>query len=318
MYPKTKNILIIIPPTILFLIAILASEMAQANDNDGNRYFPATLTFDEPEVEDELTLPAWSIGKHPADGANVVDQNASWSFMRHLTPTLAIGADGGLNSRDWSGIRRFGTTQSHVTLKSEVYNEDASETLASASIAWGIAGSGSRRIGANAPNTLEPGVFFGKGFGGLPDNFAWLRPFAVTGATTVELPTAPTSINFTRDPQTGTLNPITTRNVPTAHWGLAIEYNSFYLSERLTKNPEKPVNQWAPLVEFAFDSPRGQKTAATMNPGLSYLAKSWEIAAEAIIPLNSQGGQGAGARVQLRFFLDDLMPSLFGKPLLNH
>jgi hypothetical protein len=31
-------------------------------------------------------------------------------------------------------------------------------------------------------------VFFGKGFGDLPDGLAWLRPFAVTGAFVDELP----------------------------------------------------------------------------------------------------------------------------------
>jgi hypothetical protein len=27
-----------------------------------------------------------------------------------------------------------------------------------------------------------------------------------------------------------------------------------------------------PLVEFSFDTPRGQNTAATMNPGFAYVA----------------------------------------------
>ena len=76
------------------------------------------------------------------------------------------------------------------------------------------------------------------------------------------------------------------------------------------------MNQLVPLVEFSFDSPRGQYTAATANPGFAYVAVTWQIAAEAIIPLNRAGGSGAGFRAQLLFFLDDLLPSLFGKPLL--
>jgi hypothetical protein len=28
----------------------------------------------------------------------------------------------------------------------------------------------------------EPGIFFGKGFGDLPDSLSWLRPFFVTGS----------------------------------------------------------------------------------------------------------------------------------------
>ena len=42
------------------------------------------------------------------------------------------------------------------------------------------------------------------------------------------------------------------------------------------------------------------------------------VAAEAIVPLNSEAGRSVGARAQLILFLDDLIPSLFGKPLLTH
>jgi hypothetical protein len=72
-----------------------------------------------------------------------------------------------------------------------------------------------------------------------------------------------------------------------------------------------------PLVEFNFDSPRGQYTAATMNPGFAYGSVTWQIAVEAIVPLNQAGGIGLGFRAQLLLFLDDLLPSVFGKPLLS-
>src|SRR5262249_1561528 len=52
----------------------------------------------------------------------------------------------------------------------------------------------------------------------------------------------------------------------------------------------EPLNQLVPLVEFSFDSPRGEKTVATMNPGLSYVAVSWQLASEAIVPLNAKLG----------------------------
>jgi hypothetical protein len=77
------------------------------------------------------------------------------------------------------------------------------------------------------------------------------------------------------------------------------------------------LNQWVPLVEFAFDSARGQKTAATMNPGISYVAVTWQASVAAIVPLNSEAGRSVGMKAQLLFFLDDLIPALFGKPLLS-
>jgi hypothetical protein len=54
--------------------------------------------------------------------------------------------------------------------------------LVSAGLAWGIGRSGAVGVAANGPDTIQPGLFFGKGFGDLPNSLAWLRPFAVTGA----------------------------------------------------------------------------------------------------------------------------------------
>ena len=99
-----------------------------------------------------------------------------------------------------------------------------------------------------------------------------------------------------------------------------LEFSTLYLTSRFTpgKLPkDEPLNQLVPLVEFSFDSPRGEKTVATMNPGFSYVAVSWQVAVEAIVPLSSEAGRSVGARAQLLLFLDDLVPSLFGKPLLE-
>jgi hypothetical protein len=109
------------------------------------------------------------------------------------------------------------------------------------------------------------------------------------------------------------------RSVDTLRWGFAIEYNTLYLTKRIGNGlpKQEPLNQFVPLVEFAFESASGKQTIATMNPGLSYVATTWQIAVEAIVPLNRESGHGIGARTQLLLFLDDLAPSLFGKPMLN-
>jgi hypothetical protein len=44
---------------------------------------------------------------------------------------------------------------------------------------------------------------------------------------------------------------------------------------------------------------------------------SWQVAAEAIVPLNGEAGRSIGVRAQLLLFLDELIPSLFGKPLMS-
>jgi hypothetical protein len=293
---------------------------AHAHGIAGNRFFPGTLTFDDPAVADEAILPSFSSSKHPGDGGDVVDNRFDWSLFRLLTKTLGVGIDSGWTHRNWGSSQRSGFDTTNLTIKAEVYRNDLHEMLVSAGLTWGIGHSGAQGVGANAPDLIAPGIFFGKGLGDLPVSLAWLRPFGITGALTLEHPTTGTSINSGIDPQTGLLSPMLTRKVDTLHWGFAIELSTLYLTNRFTPgklSKEEPLNQLVPLVEFSFDSPRGQKTVATMNPGLSYVAVAWQIAVEAIVPLNSEAGRSVGARAQLLLFLDDLIPSLFGKPLLS-
>jgi hypothetical protein len=229
--------------------------------------------------------------------------------------------DSGWVHRNWGVGRRSGFDITSADLKGEVYRNDLHEILVSAGTTWGIGRSGAQGAGANAPNLVAPGIFFGKGFGDLPDSLAWLRPFGITGAVSYEQPLAGgNSTNIALDSQTGQLGPTPTRNVEVVHWGLAVEFSTLYLTNRFTpgKLPkEEPLNQFVPLVEFAFDSAPGSKTFATMNPGISYVAVTWQLAAEAIIPLNGAAGRSVGARAQLLLFLNDLIPAVFGKPLLT-
>jgi hypothetical protein len=307
--------------SLLIALGMLASvHSAYAHGIAGNRFFPGTLSFDDPAVADEAILPNFASFKSPVDGGNVVDNRFDWSFFRLLTPTLGVGVDSAWVHRNWGNALRSGFDVTSLGLKGEVYRNDLHEMLVSARLGWGIGHSGAQGISANAPDLLQPGIFFGKGFGDLPDGLGWLRPFGITGAITLDHPMTGNSINFGIDPQTGQLGPMLTRNVDILHWGFALEFSTLYLTSRFTpgKLPkDEPLNQLVPLVEFSFDSVRGEKTLATMNPGLSYVAVSWQLAAEAIVPLNSEAGRSIGARAQLLLFLDELIPSLFGKPLLS-
>jgi hypothetical protein len=151
-------------------------------------------------------------------------------------------------------------------------------------------------------------------------NGKWLRPFAITGAVTLEHPMSDTSTNLGIDERAGQFTSIPTRNADTLHWGFSIQYSTFYLTSRYTPGrlpKNEPLYQFIPLVEFAFDTSRGQKTAATINPGLAYIGQNWQLAAEAIIPANTEGGQTIGVRAHLFLFLDDLFPALFGKPVFS-
>jgi hypothetical protein len=220
-------------------------------------------------------------------------------FLRLLTPRLSFGSASTWIDRNAHGIssaRGFDTTA--VTLKGLLYRNDPQEILLSAGLAWGLPGVGSRRLGAHG--SVEPGIFFGKGFGDLPDSLSWLRPFGIAGALSFEHPTG-----------SGATSDV-------LHLGAALEFSTFYLTDRFTGDPpkEEPLFQWVPLVEFSVDTRRRGKSSAIASPGIAYAGQNYQFATEVIVPLNRSAGRNAGVIVKLLLFLDDLVPSIFGKPLL--
>ena len=305
---------------LIFLAGLVLSTDVHAHGIAGNRFFVGTLTFDDPAVADEAILPNFSYLDYPTQGSNVVENRIRGAFDRLLTPTLAFTVDSGWVHQNWPIGHTSGADKTDIGLKYEAYRDNRHEALVSVGVAWGIGHSGAAAVGADAPNTIQPGVFFGKGFGDVPDSLSWLRPFAVTGSVVDETPVGSSRATaLAPNLATGRFDSVLFPGVETLHWGFSMQYSPLYLTNRFDGGPPKnePLNQLIPLVEFKFDSLRGQYTAATANPGLVYVAVNWQVAAEAILPLNRAGGSGPGFRAQLLLFLDDLMPSVFGKPLLT-
>jgi hypothetical protein len=247
---------------------------------------------------DELLF-GFSRLRHPDDGTEVLDHQADWAFSRLLTPTLAIEFDGGWLHRNWGPTQRSGLDTTAVGLKALLYKNDIQEVMISAGIAWGIGGTGSQAVAANSVDTLNPGVFFGKGFGDAPASLSWLRPLAITGAVTLEHPLQGAATNLAIDPASGQLQPALTTFNDILHWGVSLQYSTYYLTNRFTPGrlpKDEPVNQFVPLVEFTFDLPREGKGTSTVNPGLAYVSEKWQFLAEATIPLNSETGHAIGFR----------------------
>jgi hypothetical protein len=304
---------------ILTLALFASAHSADAHGIAGNRFFVGTLTFDDPSVADEAIVPNFSTLNGPVEGGNATDNRFAWSFTRLLTPFLQVQVDSGWIHRNLPTARTSGFAMTDVGIKSEIYRNNEHEMLVSTGLLWGVGHSGAQAVGADEPNSILPGVFIGKGFGDLPNGLAWLRPFAITGAFVDELPFGATTTALGFNAPSGKLQSTLVPTVETLHWGLSLQYSTYYLTRRFTGGPPKdePLNQLLPLVEFSFDTPRGQNTAATMNPGFAYVAVAWQFAAEVIVPLNRDGGSSTGFRAQLLFFLDDLIPKLFDKPLLT-
>jgi hypothetical protein len=58
-------------------------------------------------------------------------------------------------------------------------------------------------------------------------------------------------------------------------------------------------------------------TVGTINPGLIYMKDSWQIGAEAIIPINRYSGRSVGWMVSLDFYLNKIFPDTLGRPLFG-
>jgi hypothetical protein len=167
-----------------------------------------------------------------------------------------------------------------------------------------------------------PGIFFGKGFGDLPDVLRFLKPLAITGLAGVAIPTSASTRSVTVDDRTGEGEVEVERHPDVLEWGFALEYSVIYLQSQVQDmHLPAPVDRLIPLVEFALETPlnrgaRGQ-TTGTINPGVIWAGKYFQVGAEAIVPINERTGTNVGVIAQLHFFMDDLFPHSLGRPLFG-
>lgn len=111
-------------------------------------------------------------GWHPTpQGGIATDDNFSITFLRLLTPTLAVGGDTTWTDRQRNGFSaRQGLTSTHLLAKSLLYENDPHETLVSGSFIAGIGGLGSKGVGSGGPYSLGPSITFGKASETCPIN----------------------------------------------------------------------------------------------------------------------------------------------------
>src|ERR1700722_5126659 len=78
--------------------ALLAASPALAHTIVGNRVFPATLTIDDPGVNDELALPtfAYLAAANPNGTAGPISYTLGWEYAKTITADLgfSIGSEG--------------------------------------------------------------------------------------------------------------------------------------------------------------------------------------------------------------------------------
>lgn len=299
------------------LAMTIPASHSHAHGFAGKRFFPATLQTDDPFVADELSLPTVSAFKNGSgsDNPGAWQTDTGIDFSKRITPNFGIGA-----GETWTRIKPDGSTTKsgfnnlELSAKYLLLENDLHEFLLSVGLDAEIGGTGAGRVGADRFNTYTPTVFFGKGFGDLPDGMAYLKPFAVTGSIGYGIPSTSKATSDEGDIE---------RHPHTLETGLAIQYNLGYLQSSVRDvGLGAPFNRLIPLVEFAYQTPldRGQggKTTGTINPGFIWAGQSYQIGVEAVIPANARSGHNVGAIVQLHFFLDDIFPNSIGRPIFGN
>ncbi len=282
----------------------------------GERFFPATLAVDDPFVADELSLPTFSTLRHPADSESPSTRETTWTidFSKRITSDLGLGLGWRvvhLSPRHMHNQTGLANLESSV--KYQLVTDPSHEFIFSIGLDAEIGGTGNRKVGADSFSTITPGIFFGKGFGDLPDSVAFLKPFAITGAIGIDVPTR--SKKTTDDG--------VERFPHVLRTGLTLQYSLPYLQSKVKDigGLRGVFNHLIPLVELTLETPldRGQrgKTTGTVNPGLIWTAQTYQLGIEALVPVNRRTGHSLGVIAQLHFYLDDIFPTTLGKPIFG-
>jgi hypothetical protein len=287
----------------ILAVTRLGTENALAHGFVGDRFFPPTIATDDPFATDELLLPSVSYFKS-AGNPPTATTDGDFEFDKEIFPHFALGIAGDyLEQKPDGAPASTGFDDFVLSAKyQDLWQSDEHEAILSVGAEWEIGGSGSKQVGADSANTFTPTIYFGKGFGDLPDVLSYARPFAITGTVGEDLPTSAEPNNL--------------------EWGLALEYSLPYLQSQVKDvGLIAPFKDMIPLVEFSLTSPEnrdGGETTGTINPGVLYESKYFQLGAEAVIPVNNATGHNVGGIIQLEIFIDDIFPKLFGFPLVGH
>jgi hypothetical protein len=283
----------------------------------GNRVFPATLTIDDPGVNDELVLPtfAYMAASNPDGTPGSISYSLGWEYDKTITPDLAlsIGSDGftwqkNPQAQGWANIE---TEAKYVFYQ----NPEHEAILATAvDVEWGNTGSPqSASLPSDPFTTITPKVFAGKGFGDLPVD--WMRPFAVTGEMDLSIPTVTQNADMSFNPTVLT-------------YGATLQYSLLYENSFVHQMPDF-FNKLIPSFEGIFSTPVANtgpyipgefsptETTGVVGPAIYYIGQYFEVGLMAQVPINEASGRHVGALAVVDFFLDDIAPNSLGKPLFG-
>jgi len=294
------------------LAALLATRGAAAHCMIGPRMIPMTITIDTPCVMDDFMPMA--TGTRNGDHTRELD--VPLMFSKRITKDFGVTL-AGTWSRMWMpenqsymamimdmpmmgmmmpmlmpmgmympGMNMSGWQNLQTTFKYQFLTDKKSEFVLSAGLFVDWGGVGNRSAGAPSFTTLAPTIWFGKGFGDLPEEFGWARALAATGQFGLRIPTWRRTLAYSLSgmspagaDMSGMLNsvmdmscmtmpaPLTfdmampsideCRHSPTFAYGASLQYSFSYLKKKLKVDLGVPdfVYELNPIVEVQFRTP---------------------------------------------------------------
>src|SRR5207245_3089062 len=169
-----------------------------------------------------------------------------------------------LDPHDGRSANGFGNLE--LGVKYQLLKNGEHEAIVSVGLGVEVGGTGGRSVGADSFSTWAPGIFFGKGFGDLPNEMKFLKPFAITGQLGVAIPTSASTRSVSVDAQSGEHDIEVERHPDLLEWGFALEYSMIYLQSQVQDlHLHAPLDRLIPLVEFALETPlnRGEEGQRT-------------------------------------------------------
>lgn len=308
-------------------IMLVPFHQGAAHEIVGNRFFPATLGIDDPGVNDELSLPTVDSFK-TGDVPPVQQRDISGEFSKRITEDFGVSFGSTYSFLSPTAFMTPGANgfqNLETTFKYRVFKDPAHEFVMSVGLSVEWAGTGAGNVGADPFNTYTPTVYFGKGWGDLPDTFSWLRPVAITGQFGYAIPGRNSTTTFGIDAGTGDATIDTEFHPRVLNWGGSIQYSMPYLKSAVNDlGLPDFINHLIPLVEATLQTQvgntltSGTMTTGTINPGVIWVGNTFQVGVEALIPINRESGTNVGVIAQLHLYLDDIDPHGIGKPIFGN
>jgi len=291
--------IILFLPVCFILFIILMPISSMAHGFAGKRFFPSTLSVEDPFVSDELSFLFGYL-----DEGEEKAYEFPVEYSKRITQNFGIGIDDSFLITDPdSGSTESGFGNLGLGAKYQFLTNGPHETILSLGVDAEIGNTGDSSVGADDFTTVVPSLYFGKGFGDLPDSLMYLRPFAVTGVI-------------------GPAFTIDSDEPDRFEYGFTIQYSFQYL-ESFVKDIgiPKPLDKTILVLEFPFETALNQgaggETEGFINPGIIWIGNKIQLGLEAQIPVNHNSGQGVGVLALIHFFIDDIFPNSIGSSVFK-